>query len=73
MKVVFKIQNISFEKKENVIVRLYGRTVDGKKVCDFDYFQDYFLIDVTNVKNTDKIKDLCIRYEKFDGKLQNVP
>ena len=45
MQVVFTIQSIRFEEKSNIVAKIYGRTLKGKKILLYDHMRDYFLVD----------------------------
>lgn len=80
MECIFKLFKIDYEEKDKLIVKLYGRTHEGKKICLRDTKSyDYILIDISHEKELDHILeslkkiDENIRHEIFDAEIHDNP
>ena len=65
MKTVFCLQKITFSFGEEIIAKIYGRTLNNKKICLFERAYDYFLIDLANVPQ-DKVEHLKLISERTE-------
>jgi DNA polymerase I len=76
--VICKLFQISFDhSSDKIIAKLYGRSLDGKKICLLDTAFDYIYAETT--KGYDVVTSFlesfgtAIRYEKLDAEINDTP
>ncbi|MFT4326384.1 MAG: DNA polymerase domain-containing protein [Candidatus Woesearchaeota archaeon] len=69
MDIAFRLQKITHSEKNPSVVKLYGRTIDNKKICVLDSFKDYILLDAnTTPKST--VEKIQSEFETKELKLE---
>ncbi len=76
METVFRLNKIDFIFNDKIEARLYGRTLDDKKICLTEFTYDYIIVDLTNQKKKELIERLSslvenLKFETFNAEIND--